>query len=133
MAAAKQLNESGRAVSLSYLGDATYNHESIVSRLRIGESLTEMGNVVGDVTIRPSMLGLRDSAELAQGNLGQLLEKANGRIVWLAAEDHATTSSTIALYNWAREAGYTNVGVTCLLYTSPSPRDLSTSRMPSSA
>ena len=25
------------------------------------------------------------------------------------------------------------VGVTCLLYTSPSPRDLSTSRMPSSA
>ena len=28
------------------------------------------------------------------------------------------------------EIGYTN---TCLLYTSPSPRDLSTSRMPSSA
>ena len=26
-----------------------------------------------------------------------------------------------------------NVGYTCLLYTSPSPRDLSTSRMPSSA
>ena len=27
----------------------------------------------------------------------------------------------------------TNLGYTCLLYTSPSPRDLSTSRMPSSA
>ena len=26
-----------------------------------------------------------------------------------------------------------NVSITCLLYTSPSPRDLSTSRMPSSA
>ena len=26
-----------------------------------------------------------------------------------------------------------NIQVTCLLYTSPSPRDLSTSRMPSSA
>ena len=26
-----------------------------------------------------------------------------------------------------------NRGITCLLYTSPSPRDLSTSRMPSSA
>ena len=26
-----------------------------------------------------------------------------------------------------------NTAVTCLLYTSPSPRDLSTSRMPSSA
>ena len=29
-----------------------------------------------------------------------------------------------------KEFGYSNV---CLLYTSPSPRDLSTSRMPSSA
>ena len=27
----------------------------------------------------------------------------------------------------------TNLGYSCLLYTSPSPRDLSTSRMPSSA
>ena len=30
------------------------------------------------------------------------------------------------------EANFKN-GITCLLYTSPSPRDLSTSRMPSSA
>eukprot|EP00831_Metopus_contortus_P030413 TRINITY_DN24931_c0_g1_i3.p1 TRINITY_DN24931_c0_g1~~TRINITY_DN24931_c0_g1_i3.p1 ORF type:complete len:114 (-),score=28.60 TRINITY_DN24931_c0_g1_i3:100-441(-) len=29
--------------------------------------------------------------------------------------------------------GYFNVYICCLLYTSPSPRDLSTSRMPSSA
>ena len=29
--------------------------------------------------------------------------------------------------------GSSTVGQTCLLYTSPSPRDLSTSRMPSSA
>ena len=34
------------------------------------------------------------------------------------------TTSLDNLVNWAR---------TCLLYTSPSPRDLSTSRMPSSA
>ena len=31
------------------------------------------------------------------------------------------------------ESGNSNVLLTCLLYTSPSPRDLSTSRMPSSA
>ena len=29
--------------------------------------------------------------------------------------------------------GYASLGNACLLYTSPSPRDLSTSRMPSSA
>ena len=33
---------------------------------------------------------------------------------------------------WARDRGLLN-GWSCLLYTSPSPRDLSTSRMPSSA
>ena len=31
------------------------------------------------------------------------------------------------------EKGYFTAECTCLLYTSPSPRDLSTSRMPSSA
>ena len=31
------------------------------------------------------------------------------------------------------KAGYANQPQSCLLYTSPSPRDLSTSRMPSSA
>ena len=33
-------------------------------------------------------------------------------------------------YNWREREKYYN---SCLLYTSPSPRDLSTSRMPSSA
>ena len=32
-----------------------------------------------------------------------------------------------------RPGGFTSEGLLCLLYTSPSPRDLSTSRMPSSA
>ena len=35
--------------------------------------------------------------------------------------------------NWIRPAGGGGNSITCLLYTSPSPRDLSTSRMPSSA
>ena len=34
---------------------------------------------------------------------------------------------------WAVEAGVLVLLDSCLLYTSPSPRDLSTSRMPSSA
>ena len=33
----------------------------------------------------------------------------------------------------AAEKVYSDIGRICLLYTSPSPRDLSTSRMPSSA
>ena len=39
--------------------------------------------------------------------------------------------SSVLLYLAA--AGIGRIGIVCLLYTSPSPRDLSTSRMPSSA
>ena len=44
-------------------------------------------------------------------------------------------SMTIALITWVRwkKPGGDNFSKACLLYTSPSPRDLSTSRMPSSA
>ena len=37
------------------------------------------------------------------------------------------------LPEWIDYNGHMNVAYYCLLYTSPSPRDLSTSRMPSSA
>ena len=37
------------------------------------------------------------------------------------------------LMDRVKECGQNAVAITCLLYTSPSPRDLSTSRMPSSA
>ena len=45
------------------------------------------------------------------------------------------TGSTDAVVNYASGSGGTTLtfNYTCLLYTSPSPRDLSTSRMPSSA
>ena len=39
----------------------------------------------------------------------------------------------LALGESLYKAGDLNRGIPCLLYTSPSPRDLSTSRMPSSA
>ena len=39
----------------------------------------------------------------------------------------------LSLYNDDKEIKFPNWLIRCLLYTSPSPRDLSTSRMPSSA
>ena len=62
--------------------------------------------------------------------------------------DHGKTTLTaaitkyLALKGQAQYEDYSSIdkapeererGITCLLYTSPSPRDLSTSRMPSSA
>ena len=59
-------------------------------------------------------------------------------IVEIELAEHATVSDALnasGLYKQypSIEAGVTPVGIYCLLYTSPSPRDLSTSRMPSSA
>ena len=44
-------------------------------------------------------------------------------------EDFPILSRTV----YGKPLVYFDNGATCLLYTSPSPRDLSTSRMPSSA
>ena len=49
------------------------------------------------------------------------------RIAWFRRSAYAQP------LNFIREIDGTVYAVSCLLYTSPSPRDLSTSRMPSSA
>ena len=51
--------------------------------------------------------------------------KANGNKVMLAASDTFRAAAIEQLENWANKV--------CLLYTSPSPRDATLSRMPSSA
>ena len=74
-----------------------------------------------------------------------------GKYIFIESSDYETSSGTAVLASgvvdssettciqfWyhmrGREIGILNVYIrTCLLYTSPSPRDLSTSRMPSSA
>ena len=57
------------------------------------------------------------------------------------AKDGAQNTRTFTIYRWSPEDDENprldsfeiDVDECCLLYTSPSPRDLSTSRMPSSA
>ena len=59
-------------------------------------------------------------------NLGTALAAMGYKVLLVDADPQGDLSSYL---------GYegTENGATCLLYTSPSPRDLSTSRMPSSA
>ena len=69
------------------------------------------------------------SPELAQ-------KKADGKTIGLElgnnviARDH---TGDFCMDSWQLAAQKGVLGINCLLYTSPSPRDLSTSRMPSSA
>ena len=66
--------------------------------------------------------------------------KFNGWKLWNLALEGVTSFSTVPLRLWTYIGGGISifavlyaVYMVCLLYTSPSPRDLSTSRMPSSA
>ena len=51
------------------------------------------------------------------------------------ADEFTVVDTSVKLIdsNLTLNAGSSDALITCLLYTSPSPRDLSTSRMPSSA
>ena len=55
-------------------------------------------------------------------------DEGKGKIVDLLAAQ----ADIVVRYQGGHNAGHTLI-INCLLYTSPSPRDLSTSRMPSSA
>ena len=52
---------------------------------------------------------------------------------WRGEQHLATNVSFLANFSWLVKELFTQEPRICLLYTSPSPRDLSTSRMPSSA
>ena len=76
---------------------------------------------------------------LPHGYEGQGAEHSSARIeryLQLCAKDNmyvANCSLPANLFHLLRRQMKTNFRKPCLLYTSPSPRDLSTSRMPSSA
>jgi len=75
-----------------------------------------------------------DDASLLEAELAHRIQNAFGRgaghgLLHLGANEVGVTLPP-ALSFWREFAA---LYVTCLLYTSPSPRDLSTSRMPSSA
>ena len=60
-------------------------------------------------------------------------EKERGITINISHVEYSTPKRHYAHVDAPGHADYIKNMITCLLYTSPSPRDLSTSRMPSSA
>ena len=61
-----------------------------------------------------------------------VFDEAGQYVVSFSAQISSTSASTVHFYFWPSVNG-TNLAKHCLLYTSPSPRDRTRSRMPSSA
>ena len=91
-------------------------------KLMSGEHLGSLA--MSEPSAGSDVVSMRLKAESAQG--GYLL---NGNKMWIT---NAPTADTLLVYAKTDPNGGSK-GITCLLYTSPSPRDKRQSRMPSSA
>ena len=77
-----------------------------------------------------------------EGLLGALAQAASNFLDWITGGDDSEDTPTTAAVSfsnleepitWSTTSSYRSGSDTCLLYTSPSPRDRQKSRMPSSA
>ena len=102
--------------------------------VQISEFYNESGEL--DIEIGDEVQLTLEAVEDGHGNTRVSREKAIKQEVWKRIEDCLAKESTLkGLITGSVKGGMTVdvQGINCLLYTSPSPRDLSTSRMPSSA
>ena len=103
--------------------------------VEILEKISDMGYAIGDV-----ILSWRHFSKLKSTYTDALVEQINSKThrvhtnySMVGASTGRLSSSNPNLQNIPIRTEEGRLIRTCLLYTSPSPRDLSTSRMPSSA
>ena len=65
--------------------------------------------------------------------LGERIKRDLALLIQRELKDPRIGMVTVNFVQLSRDLSYADVNVTCLLYTSPSPRDRTRSRMPSSA
>ena len=129
-------------VSFHSLGAFTHLTKNYLdNRLRTSAGLRLDMHELNLTTINPlAQLSPRVSAQYhinsdwaVQGNLGRYSQLPPAITVLANAANNWSRYSYAGIVNQAATGIEFQNGETCLLYTSPSPRDLSTSRMPSSA
>ena len=127
------------APAFSATGNLTAGHINIGSNIQLGNAgvataTTFVGNLTGNVNATSNLLlQIGGSEKFRVASSGQLgIGGANygtsGQVLSSGGSGSAATWQTIDLSN----LNASNL-TSCLLYTSPSPRDCKTSRMPSSA
>ena len=82
---------------------------------------------------RPDLFSLNNETELFQNDKGIIIKIDRSKDVNLTDFGKATLKDRYLGHNESFQDLFARVASTCLLYTSPSPRDAHESRMPSSA
>ena len=115
-------------------------HTLNISLLSGGErALTAVTLLLAIFRHRPSPFCILDEVDgpLDEANIGRFVDVLREFLrttkVVIVTHSKKTMSAATTLYGVTMQESGVSKRVSCLLYTSPSPRDLSTSRMPSSA
>ena len=128
------------ATNYESMGEIEKSSDMYSKMVNIAEANKDTGalaNIYSMLAMQEARLGLKESAfEHAETGLKYYMrDTANLDNVASANEYYSSVHETFDSYEEAylklKEAS--KIRKSCLLYTSPSPRDLSTSRMPSSA
>ena len=130
-----QSDDQARAIRLSLMTESTKKIEDPAHNLATTDLKASLYS--DPITFTPSSLDVHAASENTPHTLSS---SENTRILTYRGQPVQFTSSLEKRANSEKQTGATNVALeetaskaACLLYTSPSPRDLSTSRMPSSA
>ena len=107
----------------------------ITNSLDVGDCLKvwdlNSNQEIGGLNQNQELTGLKD-LQLLEGGSQLGVRHDHGLCVWNLQSSNITKTLSFSLEN-SQLFVLQNKTKICLLYTSPSPRDLSTSRMPSSA
>jgi proline dehydrogenase len=128
IAVIRELNERGIAVTLDHLGENTSRpEEAATSASEVIHALEaiDASGVRANVSLKLTQLGLVLDENLCRENLRSILLRAHefGTFIRIDMEDSAFTDRTLQMYDWAREQGFTNIGVVIQAYLYRSEQD----------
>ena len=132
--AARACNQRGLKASLDYLGESVRTREEAEAATNMAvatlERIAEEG-LDGNISIKPSQLGLDIDEDLCRRNVERVLDRArqlgdgDGEIfVRLDMESAEYTTRTIELAETLWKEGYRNVGTVLQSYLRRTPKDL---------
>ena len=123
-----RLIAAATAVTLALSGAVSPAHSQEIAQTETSRATASSGSLVGAKLLPTN----KDSAELTwRSSAGTLLTRLDSTVYLNGIPQRSAADSVTTRREGATEIF--NVRSICLLYTSPSPRDATLSRMPSSA
>ncbi len=124
----RDLNAKGAMATLDVLGEEVHEREKATAA--VDEYLSALDRIDhekidSNISIKPTMLGLKIDEGFCHANIGRIVEKAKGygNFVRIDMEDHTTTDATLRIYR-DLQGRFGNVGCVLQAYMRRTLRDI---------